>query len=190
MAAELVESKTAFAKRLNLSKAYISNLTKSGLPCNAHGFVRVDAAIKWIRENVNAGPGRPLGSVEVGETDDLTTAKTRLLLAQAAKAEMELAKMRGELIPADLVKRFNFTFFRMARDHALNFPYRRGPEIAAEFNLAPGAFAAVLERALIEHLREASDAIIPFRTETAAQAAGHCPHCHINLNHPRAESTK
>ncbi|WP_025662606.1 hypothetical protein [Rhizobium sp. IBUN] len=187
MTPELFESKTAFAKRLNLSKAYISNLTKSGLPCNSQGMVRVDAAIKWIRENVNAGPGRPIGSGgEDEEAADLTAAKTRLIMAQAAKAEMELAKMRGELVPHDIVKRVNFTFFRMLRDQALNFPRRRGAMIAAEFGVPPGAFSAVLESHLIEYLREGGSERIPFRSETLAEAAGHCPECHIDLHQVRS----
>jgi phage terminase Nu1 subunit (DNA packaging protein) len=188
MAVDLIETKAAFARRLNVSPGYVSNLIRKGMPVSSEGQVRVDPALKWIRENLHAKPGRPAGAVEGGgEIDDLTLAKVRLTLAQAAKAEMDLAVRRGELIPVDIVKRGNFTFFRQARDHALNFPLRCGAQLAADFGISPAEFAPVLERMLIEHLMTIDQTILPFREETAAEAAGHCPHCLVDLNRPRCE---
>ncbi|RFB95572.1 hypothetical protein B5K11_11725 [Rhizobium leguminosarum bv. trifolii] len=163
MMPELIESKSDFAKRLNLSKAYISKFAKSGLPCNEAGMVRVNAAIKWIRENVNAGPGRPTGSIERGESGDLAIAKTRLVLAQAARAEMELANLERTHMPAEEARRAVRTLMRIHRDHMLNFASRHGPAMAAELGIAPALLISLLEAKMREAIDAAANSmLLPF----------------------------
>jgi hypothetical protein len=55
----------------------------------------------------------------------------RYKLAKAKIAEINLRKMRGELMDIDDVKRRSFAFFRMVRDRMLAWPARAAPEIAA-----------------------------------------------------------
>ncbi|MBO9195690.1 hypothetical protein J5277_16410 [Rhizobium sp. 16-449-1b] len=163
MMPELVESKSDFAKRLNLSKAYISKFSKSGLPCNEAGMVRVNAAIKWIRENVNAGPGRPAGSIEHGDAGDLAMAKTRLVLAQAGRAELELANLERSHMPAEEARRAVRTLMRLHRDHMLNFASRYGPSMAAELGVAPAALIGLLEAKMREAIDAAANSmLLPF----------------------------
>lgn len=154
MKPETIETKTEFSKRVALSKSYITELVKRGLPCTETGSVRVEAALKWIRENVNSSSGRPIGSVAHGDSDELTAAKTRLVLAQAAKAEHDLKIRHKEFVPADDAKRAARAFGRATRDMFLNFPARHGAEIAAELDVDPGTLIGILEI----HIREALNA--------------------------------
>jgi hypothetical protein len=161
MKPELVETKTEFAKRVALSKSYISELVKKGLPCNAAGLVRVEAALRWIRENVNGSPGRPAGSAEGGEADDLTAAKTRLVLAQAARAEHDLLVRHAEYIPKDEARRALRAVTRTTRDMFLNFSARHGAEMAGELGVDPGTFIGMLEAHIRKALNEAADQPMP-----------------------------
>lgn len=154
MKPETIETKTEFSKRVALSKSYVSELVKRGLPCTETGSVRVEAALKWIRENVNSTSGRPAGSVEHGDSDELTAAKTRLVMAQAAKAEHDLQIRHKEYVPVADAMRVQRALARATRDMFLNFPARYGPEMAAELGADPGTLIASLEVKIREALTE------------------------------------
>lgn len=161
MKPETIETKTQFANRVALSKSYVSELVKRGLPCTETGSVRVEAALRWIRENVNSSSGRPIGSVEHGDSDELTAAKTRLVLAQAAKAEHDLAIRHKEYVPAEEARRAMRALARATRDMFLNFPARHGPELAAELGVDPGTLIAALEVRIREALTETANTPMP-----------------------------
>lgn len=146
MATELIESKSNFAKRLNHSKGYISQLAKSGLPCTTQGAVRVDAALKWIRENVKPSAGRPAGAAEGGDdADALTVAKIRLLCVQTERATLELAVRRGEFLDKEEARRAVRALMRTFRAAMLNFANRYAADIAADTGCDMVQLAASLE---------------------------------------------
>lgn len=161
MKPELVETKARFANRLNVSRTHVARLVADGLPVTAGGDVRVDAALKWIRSNVRAKAGRPVGSIEgVGadaDSGDLLAAKTRLVIAQAERAELEIAARRRELVPVEEAKRAMRAATRTTRDMFINFAARYGGELAGEFELDPGTFIGALEAKIRTALNEAAD---------------------------------
>lgn len=162
MRAELIETKAAFARRLNVSPGYISNLIRKGMPVSPEGQVRIDVALQWVRENLHAKPGRPPGAAEGGgEADDLTGAKIRLTVAQAERAEIEVAVRRGELIPLEDVKRAKSAAGRATRDMFLNFASRHGAEMAGELGVDTGTFIGLLESHIRLALNEAADQPMP-----------------------------
>lgn len=162
---ELVESKADFARRLNVSRQHVQRLVADGLPLDQSGAVRVDAALRWVRENVRAKPGRPEGSTGNAENADLGAAKVRLLLAQAEKAEIDIAKSRGELLPSPVASKVVRAFTRVHRDHMLNFANRHGAGIAATIGASAAATIAAIEAAMREHMNELADTPMPFEGE-------------------------
>ncbi|RVD39942.1 hypothetical protein EN742_13910 [Mesorhizobium sp. M4A.F.Ca.ET.020.02.1.1] len=170
MALELTESKSAFAKRLNASKARISQLVKAGLPCTSQGQVRIDAALRWIRENVNASPGRPQGSAN-SDDGELLAARVRLVTLQADRAETELAVRRGELISKHAAAIGVRAMVRTLRDNILNIPSRYGAEIAAELDVDHPKLAAALEVLLRNALVEIAKRPRPSYFEAEALAS-------------------
>ncbi len=171
MKTEAIESKSEFSKRINVSKSYVTRLVSDGLPLTPGGDVRVDAALKWIRSNVRAKPGRPVNSIEGGGADadsgDLLAAKTRLVIAQAERAELEIAARRRELVPAEEAKRAMRAATRTTRDMFINFAARYGGELAGEFELDPGTFIGALEAKIRTALNEAADTPPKFDDEDA-----------------------
>ncbi|MFB9953416.1 hypothetical protein ACFFP0_31650 [Rhizobium puerariae] len=160
MSEALIETKAAFARRLNVSPGYVSNLVKQGLPVAPDGQVPVDLALAWIRKNIRSGPGRPVGSVEGGggggDAADLTAARTRLIIAKAEKAEMALQVQRGELMPRAEASAAIRSTMRYFRDQALLIPARYGADIAAEAEADFPRLAAAMET----HLRKALHEIV------------------------------
>lgn len=153
-----VESKSDFAKRLNLSAARISQFVKRGLPLNSDGKVLVADALRWLREEVHAKGGRPLGSSGAGGegNPDYEAAKLRLTIAQADRAELEIAARRRELVPVEDARRAQRAIARTTRDMFLNFSARYGPEMAGELGVDPGVLIGILEAKIRTALNEAA----------------------------------
>ncbi|NTE55078.1 hypothetical protein G6M78_08290 [Agrobacterium tumefaciens] len=155
---QIIETKSAFAARVGLSGARISQLVKRGLPLSSDGKVLVADALRWMREEVNAKGGRPLGSSGTGgEGDpDYEAAKLRLTIAQADRAELEIAARRRELVPVDEARRAQRAVARTTRDMFLNFSARYGPEMAGELGVDPGLLIGILEAKIRTALNEAA----------------------------------
>ncbi|XUY27601.1 hypothetical protein RMR21_004370 [Agrobacterium sp. rho-8.1] len=150
----LTESKSDFARRLNVTPAYVSKLVGRGLPI-VDGKVPIESAQKWMRENTAAAPGRPKGSNGTGI--DLETARVELVQLQSERARLDNAKLRGELVPVEEVKKAMRAASRTTRDMFINFSSRHGAEIAGEIGVDPGTFIGILETHIRTALNEAAD---------------------------------
>jgi phage terminase Nu1 subunit (DNA packaging protein) len=95
-----VVSKAEFPHRLGVSKARVSQYCGDGLPVRPDGRIDLDRATAWVRNNVlntEANGFSPMGQDHARE-------RARLMRAKASMAELELARLRRELLPADEVE--------------------------------------------------------------------------------------
>ena len=153
------ESKAAFARRIGVSRQHVGTLVKSGLPVDANGDVKVGLALAWIRKNV-----RPQhGALSEGPDDSpgLVEARTRLLLAQAGKAELDLAERAGELINRRQAVAGTASFARVFRDGVLNFAARQGAELAHEVGADPRLLISALDARLRQMLVDLAKTPMP-----------------------------
>lgn len=156
------ETKAAFARRLKLSGARISQMVKEGLPCTEDGQVKVREAMAWVRRTIAPQNGsNPAGAGDLGD------AKLRLTIAMAEKAELDLAERRGELVPLALAKRAMGTMCRAHRDATLAFAARRGAELAGNWGVDPRVVVADLDAALRSMLVELAEEPVPFEEDAA-----------------------
>ncbi len=153
------ETQAAFSRRIGVSRQHVGKLAKSGLPLNEHGDVRVREALQWIRRNVR--PQNGALSPEPGDAPGLVEARTRLLLAQAAKAELDLKERDGSLIDREGARRATVAFARLYRDALLNFASRQGPALAAEWGVDARVVVAGLDAELRKLLMEISREPMP-----------------------------
>lgn len=155
------ETKSAFARRLGCSPAWVSQLVKRGLPLTEDGArVRIVEALAWIKGNILTKED------EGGDPTDLSTAKLRLVLAQARRAEYALEVERGRYVERDEARRAVRAFGRGLRDLILNFPNRYGAAMAAELNVDPAAFIALVDARLREMLLEGVKIKPPYHDPT------------------------
>lgn len=84
-------------------------------------------------------------------------AENRKKVAQAELAEMQLAELKGDLIPKAEVISFSFKATRKIRDNILGVPNRISNELAAEPD--PHQVHVMLENALTEALDELASMI-------------------------------
>lgn len=152
------ERKAAFARRIGVTRQYVQKLCASGLPTDENGDVKIAEALAWIAANA-----RQPGSLAVDEANpSLVEARTRLVVAQAGKAEAELLKLQGAVIDKETAKRAVRASFRLLRDTVLNFPNRYGPVIAAEVGCDPRQLIIALDTRLRLMLTEMADSPVPF----------------------------
>lgn len=93
----------------------------------------VEADAQWDK-NTNARKSR--AKVAKTKRDALTIAQTRRELASAEIREMELARLRGDLISASEVRASTFNLARTTRDRLLGIPDRIAALLASESNPA------------------------------------------------------
>jgi hypothetical protein len=79
-------------------------------------------------------------------------ARQRRLAALARKAEVEVLRLEGALLPRDGVLRLVHRLAREEREAILAWPASVAPVIAAEIGADPARLQAVLDRSLREHL--------------------------------------
>ena len=126
------------AAALDVSPAAVSQFKKQGMPTHS-----IEAAKAWRDQTRNPAQRKadaaanPLGQQHGGgggggETFD--SARRRLMIAQADKADMEAEETRGYLIRVDAVRDVMIRMISGVRDHLLTLPYRLGPLLAAESN--------------------------------------------------------
>ncbi|WP_412058235.1 hypothetical protein [Bartonella sp. DGB2] len=144
------ERRALFSKRLGVSKAYITQLVKKGLPTSDDGqFILVDEALAWIKANI--APAYKKSKVGEVVNLDLNEVKSRLTLAQAEKVEFELKVKKQDYVPIDYAKRQAFVFARSCRDMLMLFPSRHSGDIASALECDHNKVAIVLE----QHMRDA-----------------------------------
>ncbi|MEW9838333.1 hypothetical protein [Mesorhizobium marinum] len=165
-------SKSAFARRLSLSKSRVSQLVAQGMPVNEDGSIPVAEALRWFRANVGTQRGPATASPGAG---DLTEEKARLTKIQADRAQLELEARRGDLVPTAIAKRVVGTVARVHRDATLAFAARRGPELAGKWGMAPRQVVADLDAALRVMLEELAAEPIPFPDDLSEPGEGAQP---------------
>lgn len=116
---------------LGISKQAAGKLAKRGMPKNS-----VAAARLWRAENLNPAQRKPPpGAVDapkrVASDENFDQARTREKIAEADKAEMEAAKMNGELIERAVVRAEFAKQAGAVRDGLLNVPARLAPVLFA-----------------------------------------------------------
>jgi len=90
-------------------------------------------------------------------TETHVAAQTRRILALAEKAELETAKMRGELIDRAMACQLVTELAQGERDAILAWPVRAAPILAAELGVDQHALYAALDASLRAHLTEKSE---------------------------------
>jgi hypothetical protein len=139
----------------------VGKLAVRGLPLRDDGNVLVAAALAWIQENASQPDGNPVDS----QAPSLTEAKVRLILAQAARAEIELGKARGDVIPLETARQTVRVFARLHRDAMLNFANRYGPAIAGVVSVPASILVAEIDARMRDALNEALEVPMPFEAD-------------------------
>lgn len=163
------ETKSSFARRIEVVPSYVTKLVARGLPVTDDGRVKVAEALEWLAANIAQ---RGAGEGEDGGGETLIAAKLRLLNAQAEIAELEARKRRGEVVDREEARRAVRAFGRAIRDIILAFPNRYGAGIAAELKVAPATLMAALEASLREMLLEGLALPAPYHKPTEPHVMG------------------
>jgi phage terminase Nu1 subunit (DNA packaging protein) len=134
----IVMRKSELARRLNVSKARVSQMVMAGMPVRADGKVEFEAAVAWVTSHrdpshgrAKSVPGASLPGVAGGSEPREEDAGHSLLRAKAALANVNaraaLRKERlaaGELIERTVVEDYVSNFSVLVRDHMLSLPDR------------------------------------------------------------------
>lgn len=171
-----------FARRDGCNEALVRRALGQGkLAKNADG--KMDATLvgtPWRMGNIDAAPASAgiAYSPAEGSTQESNRSKsdadtgpfsgdpalpsygTSQQRKEAALAEMrqiELAKMREDLVEIELARRVVFGAIRTIRDAWMNFPSSAGPRIAAELDVPPERVFEVLDAHVREHLATISE---------------------------------
>jgi len=159
------------AAALSITARTVRRYTKRGCPCsrgrNGNRF-NLEEVRAWLADQRLTGkPGRPTTEEGAKRSDS----KARLEAAKAAKAEIELAHLRREMLPRDLVVRVFTEFCSGVRDTLLNAARAETPDnraYALEFSRrALQDITEHAERLAEEHLPEPQ----PVALEAGAEEA-------------------
>jgi len=151
------ERKSAFARRLDVTRQYIDKLSKMGLPLTENGQVRVKDALAWMEQNITSANGDD-------EPTDLVTARIRLVTANAKRAEWALEIERGRYVLKEEVRTAARGFGRAHRDQMLNFASRYGAGIAAAAGCDAATLIGLIDAKMREALQESLGIPVPFHS--------------------------
>lgn len=151
------EKKAAFARRIGASRQYVQTLVAKGLPLTTGGDVLVADALEWLAANVQPE------DVDAGTTPGLVEARTRLVLANARRAELALEREVRSYVTREEVAAAARAFGRGHRDAMLNFASRYGAGIAAAAGCDPATLIGLIDARMREALREAVGIPVPFQ---------------------------
>lgn len=101
--AELV-SKAEFGRRIGVSAPMVQKYIRRGLPMAADGRIDWNVGKLWHEQNVRRHHRRmaeptPLPTSSAGNAETAAKASARKLSAEADLKELELARLRGEVLP-------------------------------------------------------------------------------------------
>lgn len=141
---QTILSKAELARRLNVSRARITQLCNEGMPVLADGKVELQAALDWISSHVDRSRDvgrvrKPAPAQTVSSTGpSMPDASRALLIARAKKAlaEAKLTERRernqaGELLERIAVNEYIATFSALVRDHVLTQAERLAAMVAS-----------------------------------------------------------
>lgn len=130
----------ALAEALGRSPAWVTKYKHRGMPVHD-----ADEARRWCAANLRAKvadgrevsvsqPAPPMSPPAAlsGPPPEYQVSRARREAADADKAEMEAAKMRGELVPVTAIRAEFSKAIAAVRDNMLNLPGRLGPVLAAQ----------------------------------------------------------
>lgn len=141
-------TQTQFAEHIGTSRQNVSKLINKGIINLANGADK--CRLDYI-ENLRL---QAAGRSSDGDYD-LTAERARLAHFQAEKTEMEAATMRGELIPAEIVERFQGGMVLRMRNKLLAIPSKAAYELSMLSE--PGATQAKLKELIYEVLYELAE---------------------------------
>lgn len=122
----------------------------SGPPHNDNGYPP-DKFGDWLKQRNLAGVGVTPGGVLL----DYEAERARLTKWQADKAELDVAVMRGELIPSDIVARVWGGMVIAFRSRVMSIPTKSAHSVLGAINVAEAE--AVLKKMVNEALEELAD---------------------------------
>lgn len=170
-----IETKAAFARRVGLSRARITQYAAMGLPVTPDGKIEVGAALEWMsrvldptqRVAQSKAKARPAlmppvpapadGDAEGGEDGDLIAARTEHEWLKVERARLALELARGDVAPWDEINRVLFEHGRRNRDAWMAWSQRVVPDMAAELKVDGATLTATLRKFVTAHLRELSE---------------------------------
>lgn len=162
----VIERKADFARRLGVSRQYVNMLAKKGLPLTPEGNVIVADALRWVTASIETE------SDDAAPAPDLIAARTRLVLANAKRAELALERERTAYVPREEVRLAARAFGRAHRDQMLNFANRYGAGIAAAAGCDAATLIGLIDAQMREALRESIGIPVPFHTPDERALAG------------------
>ena len=155
------ESQQAFATRVGLSSARISQLIGQGLPVDQRRRVRIEPALRWMEANID--PDRSAtNKVNAMGAPDATPPQGGPTLADAKRAKeilnvqrgrLRYEREKGELLHRDTVRRWVVDRAAQERDSLLAWVSRVAPRLAAELGVDDRAMTAALDREVRDFLR-------------------------------------
>ena len=144
---QTILSKADLARKLNVSRARISQLCHEGLPVLANGKVEMQSALSWISTHVDRSrdvgrtrrpapapssftptPNPPM-QADAGRA--LLIARAKKALAEARRAERLERHQAGELVERTEAAAYAANFSMLVRDHVLVQPDRLAERLAA-----------------------------------------------------------
>lgn len=137
-------SKANFAKMVGLSKGRISQLIKEGLPVEPNGLIDAAQGRCWMEDNLD---GRRRKQPQTSRS-----VRDRREEIDLEKAEIELKRLKGELIERTVVERAVFAKARAERDAWQTWPLRISAEMASALGVEEGVLLTVLRRAVRDEL--------------------------------------
>jgi len=153
MTAKATYPVNVIAKLLDLSIRRVYQLTNEGvIPKAEKGRYELVPAvrgyIRYLRDRAIGADALP--------DESARASRARLLKAQAEAQEMENAKVRGELLPQELVSRAWAEMASSFRARSLSIPKKGAPQVFGVNSLP--AIEATLEQMIVEALDELSHA--------------------------------
>ena len=116
-----------------------------------------------------AAPALPGAPQTGGRLDRETTTRREAerleRIAKAERAQLEVARLRRELLPADRVFRTVEVFARVWRDSLLALPTSAGEEVAAELGVESQLVITALERIIRQFLEDMSKHVFKMADE-------------------------
>lgn len=140
---------------MGVSLPTIDTWRKEGMPVKVHGskgvewVFELDECIKWR-------VSRAAESASAGATSDISEIERRTAAAKMAKAELELAKAKGEVAPIRDFERAQAKAFAEIQQNIMNVPQRVVTQLLGETDEI--RFKQVLRSELVLALESAANA--------------------------------
>ena len=145
--------KADFAKLMEVTPGYVSQLIHKGLPVEPNGRIDPDKGRAWW--DANLGPGRR--KPRDGAQGTLARLKAEIDAERLKHLRIETAERERRLVDRDAARREVLAAARAERDAHLAWVMRTSPVLAAELGVDAGRMFTALDREMREHLRQLSE---------------------------------